>query len=82
MADKDEILAFFQEIYLNRVKDHSHEQLLPENSLASIGIDSLAMSWLIADIEEKFGVTIYGSDIIGLKTIDDVIAFIQKAIND
>jgi acyl carrier protein len=79
MIDKTQILPFFQDIYVKRVKDHLADPLNPETTLASMGIDSLAMSWLIADIEEKFGVTIYGSDILGFKTVADVTAFIEKA---
>lgn len=79
MTDKNQILPILREIYLNRVKNPQKTPIEPENNLASLGIDSLAMSWLIADIEEKFGIMMYGSDVIELKTVADVIAFIEKA---
>lgn len=78
--ENERILAVLQDIYQNRVENAVREPLAPECSLSSLRIDSLAFSWMIADMEEKFNITIYGADIPGLKTVEDVIMFVKRSL--
>jgi acyl carrier protein len=47
------------------------------DNLKMIGIDSLNMTEIMIDIEEKFELTITDSEWAELKTINDIITFIE-----
>lgn len=78
MTDQNLMIAVLQDIYVKRVQNAVQKLLTPDTVILSLGIDSLAMSWIITDIEEQFGITIYGADIFRLKTISDLIALIKS----
>lgn len=74
-----------QEI-LNQVKEIiieylgvEEEQVVPEATLMdNLGADSLDLVELSMNLEEKFGVTIDDEDIGNLKTVGDVVAYLEK----
>jgi acyl carrier protein len=78
MDNQDSILAKLHEIYQKRVKNTVQEPVVPGTQLSSLGFDSLSYSMIIADMEEEFNITIFGPDILKLKTVADVIAFVEK----
>ena len=74
-----------QEIF-NQVKEliieHlgvDEESIVPEATLMdNLGADSLDLVELSMSLEEKYDVTIDDEDIGGLKTVGDVVAYLEK----
>ena len=57
----------------------SEDRIVPEASLLDqLGADSLDLVELAMNLEDKFGVTIDDADIGQLKTVGDVVAYIEK----
>ncbi len=56
------------------------EELAPDSTLQSLGIDSLAAFELLFEIEEKFRVTI-PHDKLGADTLQDLVAMIDKLLD-
>lgn len=57
----------------------SEERIVPEASLLDqLGADSLDLVELAMNLEDQFGVTIDDADIGQLKTVGDVVAYIEK----
>jgi len=44
-------------------------------------VDSLAFSWILTDMEESFDLIIPGSDILKLKTLADVVGYVEEHIS-
>ncbi len=57
------------------------EQLRPTASLEELGIDSMSMIDLLFNVEDEFGVTI-GREQIELKTVQDIVNYIEKLVAD
>ncbi len=54
------------------------EQVTPEASLADdLGADSLAAVELVMALEEASGVTIADADVEGLKTVGDIVKYLE-----
>ena len=78
-----------QEIF-NQVKEliieHlgvDEESIVPEATLMdNLGADSLDLVELSMSLEEKYDVTIDDEDIGGLKTVGDVVAYLEKNQKD
>lgn len=51
------------------------------NLQEDLGADSLDLVEIIMELENNFGIEIPDEDILGLKTMDDVIAYIEKKKN-
>ena len=51
------------------------------NLQEDLGADSLDLVEIIMELENKFGIEIPDEDIFGLKTLNDVIAYIEKKKN-
>lgn len=51
------------------------------NLQEDLGADSLDLVEIIMELENTFGIEIPDEDILGLKTMDDVIAYIEKKKN-
>ena len=43
----------------------------------AMGVDSFIFMALIASIEERFGLSIPNADLLGFKTLDDIIAYVD-----
>lgn len=54
------------------------EQVTPEASLADdLGADSLASVELVMALEEAAGITIDDADVVGLKTVNDIVTYLK-----
>ena len=54
------------------------EQVTPEASLADdLGADSLAAVELVMALEEASGITIADTDVEGLKTVEDILKYLE-----
>jgi acyl carrier protein len=60
------------------VSDSVGHEVKRSDNLKSIGADSLNLTEIMIDVEEKFELTISDSEFTELKTIDDIITFIEK----
>src|SRR5438477_10821808 len=54
------------------------DQTTAETPLASLGIDSLTMMEIVLDVQDALNVTIEDADLKKMKTIGDLIGFLQK----
>jgi len=55
------------------------ERVIPEASLLdNLGADSLDLVELAMSLEDQYGITIDDSEISGLKTVGDVVSYIEK----
>ena len=54
------------------------DEATPETPLDSLGIDSLTMMEVVLDVQDALDLVIEDSDLKQLKTIGDVIGFLQK----
>jgi acyl carrier protein len=72
-------LDTLQEILM---RDHSlsREQLAPTAELATLGIDSLALVELMFQIEDRFSVQIPGDNPTDLRTVADVVAYVDHLV--
>ena len=58
------------------------EQVTPEASLADdLGADSLASVELVMALEEATGISIDDADVAGLKTVGDILTYLQAHQN-
>ena len=43
----------------------------------AMGVDSFIFMAMVSSIEERFGLSIYNRDLLGFKTLDDIIRYID-----
>ena len=67
-----------REIISKRVTGVTPEMITPSGELAAFGIDSLAFSWILADMEDAFGYEMRGADIMKLKTLASAVEFVEQ----
>jgi len=78
--DKKQIEKTLREILVRRVPNAPIDKLTLDTPLATLGVDSLAYSWILADMEDAFGFVMMGSDIMKLKTLKDSIKYVETHI--
>ena len=76
--DKTMIETTLREIISKRVAGVAPEAIAPAGELAALGIDSLAFSWILADMEDAFGYEMRGADIMKLKTLASAVEFVEQ----
>ena len=75
---EQEILAGLGKI-INEITGISADEVTPEKSFVDdLDIDSLSMVEIAVQTEDKYGVKIPDEDLAGLRTVGDVVAYIQK----
>lgn len=79
--DKKQIEETLREIIGKHLEDIQPEKIDMNNELADLGVDSLALSWILADMEESFDFIIPGSDILKLKTLAATVDYVEKHIS-
>ena len=78
MADNAEILAGLAEI-VEELAGVAQDDVTAEKSFVDdLDIDSLSMVEIAVQTEDKYGVKIPDEDLAGLRTVGDVVAYIQK----
>lgn len=78
--DRAQIEKTLREIVVKRVRDLKPEAVTLDIELVKLGVDSLAFSWILADMEDAFGFVMQGADIMKLKTLASAIDYVQKQI--
>jgi acyl carrier protein len=75
MAIFDEI----KEVVVEQLNVNSDEVKLEANFVEDLGADSLDVVELVMALEEKFEIEIPDEDAEGIKTVKDVVEYIEKA---
>ena len=77
-VSQQEIIAGLAEI-IEEVTGIEPSEVTPEKSFVDdLDIDSLSMVEIAVQTEDKYGVKIPDEDLAGLRTVGDVVAYIQK----
>jgi acyl carrier protein len=59
----------------------ARDRLVPEATLEDLGIDSMSTIDLLFVVEDEFGITV-GREPIELKTLGDVVAYIDRQVTE
>ena len=78
MADTAEILSGLAEIVEEVAGIDTAEVSADKSFVDDLDIDSLSMVEIAVQTEDKYGVKIPDEDLAGLRTVGDVVAYIQK----
>lgn len=76
--DEKEIEKVLRSILAERMPGVDAASIESQAELATLGLDSLAFSWVLADMEEAFDIVMQGSDILQLKTLAMAIEYVAK----
>jgi acyl carrier protein len=77
-VSQEEIIAGIAEI-IEEVTGIEPSEVTPEKSFVDdLDIDSLSMVEIAVQTEDKYGVKIPDEDLAGLRTVGDVVSYIQK----
>lgn len=74
--DRKDVEIKLREIIAQRVEGLKADEFGASAELASLGIDSFAFSWILADMEETFDFVMRGADVLKLKTLSDAVDFV------
>jgi acyl carrier protein len=77
-ATQQEIIAGLAEIIEEVTGIEPSEVTLEKSFVDDLDIDSLSMVEIAVQTEDKYGVKIPDEDLAGLRTVGDVVAYIQK----
>ena len=75
-----EIEKTLREILIQRIPDLKPELITPDAELTILGMDSLAFSWILADMEESFGFVVRVADAMTLTTLSRAIDYVEMKI--
>lgn len=76
--DKAAIEGKMREIISKRVKGLTPEAIGMDTELAALGVDSLAYNWILADVEEAFGLALRGADALKLQTLSAAVNYLHQ----
>lgn len=77
-ASQDEIIAGLAEIIEEVTGIEPSEVTVEKSFVDDLDIDSLSMVEIAVQTEDKYGVKIPDEDLAGLRTVGDVVGYIQK----
>ena len=78
MASEQEILEGLADIVNEETGLDQSDVLADKSFTDDLDIDSLSMVEIAVQTEDKYGVKIPDEDLAGLRTVGDVVAYIQK----
>lgn len=78
---KEEVISRLAEVMKSvSQEDVDWDAISPESTIESLGFDSLSILDLMYDIQQEFDIEIEGEEIVDIKTVDQLTAFIiEKA---
>ena len=76
--DRTQIEKTLKEILIKRMPGLAPETISSDADLAELGVDSLAFSWILADMEDSFDIVMVGADAMKLKTISLAADYVEK----
>ncbi len=78
--DKQQIENLTRNIVAKRLPRVSPDRITPDAEFAALGVDSLALSWMLADIEDTFDIEMRIGDALKLKTLAAVVDYVAKRL--
>lgn len=64
---------------MSRYSEHPGQELLAATSLEEL-IDSMARIEIIFEIEDKYGVEIEDDEVLGIRTVADIVSCVEKRL--
>lgn len=80
MADRQEIFAKIVTIIAEQLKINSAEIKLPSKLIEDLSADSLDAVEIVMGIEEVFNIEIPDEEIDKIKTVEDIVVYLEKEI--
>ncbi|MDR7868258.1 MAG: phosphopantetheine-binding protein [Sporomusaceae bacterium] len=78
--DKQQIENLTRNIVAKRLPQVSPDRITPDAEFAALGVDSLALSWMLADIEDTFDIEMRIGDSLKLKNLAAVVDYVAKRL--
>ena len=78
--ERQKIESELRKIIAKRISGVNPDTIIPTQELATLGVDSLAFSWILADMEDAFDFVLRGSDIMKLKTLATAVDYVEQHV--
>lgn len=78
--DRQQIETKLREIIALRIPSLKADDIKTDADLAALGADSLAVSWIMADVEDTFNIVIRSEDIMKLQTLATAVDYVAKRV--
>ena len=78
--ERQNIESELRKIIAKRISEVNPDTIIPTQELATLGVDSLAFSWILADMEDAFDFVMRGSDIMKLKTLATAVDYVEQHV--
>ncbi len=78
--DRQQIETKLREIIALRIPSLKADDIKADADLAALGADSLAVSWIMADVEDTFEIVIRSEDIMKLQTLATAVDYVAKRV--
>lgn len=79
--EKQQLETKVKEIVAKCLPQVSPDKITPEAEFIALGLDSLALSRLLVEIEDAFEVELRISDVLKLSTLAEAVAYLEKRLN-
>ena len=79
--DKQQIETKLREIIARRIPALKADDIKDDADLGALGADSLAVSWIVADVEDAFDIIIRSEDIMKLNTLAAGVDYVAKRLS-
>lgn len=79
--DKQQIETKMREIIARRIPSLTAADIKADADLGALGADSLAVSWITADVEDTFDIIIRSEDIMKLNTLAAGVDYVAKRLS-
>ena len=80
--ERQKIESELRKIIAKRISGVNPDTILSTQELATLGVDSLAFSWILADMEDTFDFVMRGSDIMKLKTLATAVDYVEQHVGN
>ena len=78
--ERQKIESELRKIIAKRISGVNPDTIISTQELATLGVDSLAFSWILADMEDTFDFVMRGSDIMKLKTLATAVDYVEQHV--
>ena len=78
--DKTLLAAQLREIIARRIDGAEPSRIGDDAELAALGADSLALSWILADVEDAFDFVMRGGELMKLKTFAAFVDYVAQRV--
>lgn len=80
--ERQKIESELRKIIAKRISGVNPDTIISTQELATLGVDSLAFSWILADMEDTFDFVMRGSDIMKLKTLATAVDYVEQHVGN